>query len=113
MFDIKQKPKTDEEIATDELVQMDSLSTEGLGSLKRYTESAYNKFWNGEVSPTIKAQILGTELYTIFMKSSQTNQFIKSMDDSWVVQTIPEGVEVVWGNDGSGVITDNRHEEIN
>ena len=108
MFDIKPIEKTQEEIATDELIFIASLSTNGIKSLELSIKNTYNAFWNGTVSPVIKAKIMGTQLADMFTKSAQTNAFIKSMDDSWEVQTIPEGVDIAWNNDGSGIITDNR-----
>lgn len=101
MFNIQ---PTEQLKALKELEIMDSYSSDALKQFKQLTENAYNSFWFGSVSPSIKVSLLGTKALEIFTKSAQAQSFIKSFDDSHEELGVPNGCEIVWNEDGSATI---------
>jgi hypothetical protein len=57
MFDI-QRPITDTDIAYRELEIIDAMSQRAFEQFKSETNLAYDLFWGGRTSPTLKAQLL-------------------------------------------------------
>jgi hypothetical protein len=92
--------------ALKELDLMDSNASTGLNQLKFYAGQSYNAFWLGEISPTIKVQMLGDKALSIFQASALTQQFIKTLDHSWEMLEVPEGYEVIFNEDGSAIINE-------
>lgn len=98
---------TDEQKALQDLQEMSMCASSALENFKANTLQAYNSFWYGQVSPVVKMQLLGTNALGVFTASAQAQAFIKSQDPQYEVLGIPEEYEIVWGNDGSGVIVEN------
>ena len=103
MFDI-QRPITDTDIAYRELEIIDAMSQRAFEQFKSETNLAYDLFWGGRTSPTLKAQLLWTKLLELFTKSAQAQAFIKSIEPDYEERWIPEWWEVNWKNDGSWTI---------
>lgn len=101
MFNIEQ---TEEYQALQDIQQMDSYASAALTTFTQQSRQAYDTFWYGRVSPVIKMQLLGTKAFQVFTASAQAQAFIKSQNPEHEVLGIPEGYEIVWGNDGSAVI---------
>jgi len=97
---------TEEELAKQELVQIERMSNGTLQQFINQTKRAYDLFWKGKISPTIKAQVLGTEAIKMFTASAQAQGFIKLMNPDYVELAVPENYEVIWGKDGSCEITE-------
>jgi hypothetical protein len=101
MFNIEQ---TEEYTALQDIQQMGSLASSALASFTQYSRQAYDTFWYGRVSPVIKMNLLGTKAFQVFKASAEAQAFIKSQNPQHEELAIPEGYEIVWGNDGSAVI---------
>jgi len=102
---------TEEELAKQELVQIERMSNGTLQQFINQTKRAYELFWFGKVSPVIKAKILGTEAVAMFTASAQAQGFIKLLNPDYEELAVPENYEIVWGKDGSCVITEKPVEE--
>jgi hypothetical protein len=92
--------------ALKELDLMDSNATMGLNQLKHYAGQSYNAFWYGDISPIVKAQLLGTKALSVFQASALTQGFIKTLDPNWVEMSVPQGYEVSFNEDGSATINE-------
>lgn len=90
--------------AVEELKQMDSHSSYGLTILINSVKQAHNSFWKGQVSPQIKIQLLGTNAQSIFEAQEATENLIKALKPDYVKLGIPAEFEIVWNEDGSGII---------
>lgn len=101
MFSIQ---PTEEYKAINELQLMQQYSEDALTNFIQMVTIAYNTFWFGEISPVTKMQLLGTEALTVFTASAQAQAFIKSQKPDYVELGVPEGFEIVWNGDGSGII---------
>ncbi len=108
MFNIQ---TTEEYTAVNELQLMQKYSEDALTNFIQMVNIAYNTFWFGEVSPAIKMQMLGTEAIVIFTASAQAQAFIKSQKPDYVELGVPEGFEIEWNEDGSGVIAGELYVE--
>lgn len=103
MFNIQ---PTEEFKAIQELQFMDSCASQALNSLNSYTRQAYDSFWKGEISPKIKIQMLGTKALTVFTALAQAQAFIASQIEGYEPLQTPAEYEIVWNEDGSGIIND-------
>ena len=104
MFTIQ---KTQQEIVKDEMVEINLVSEAGLLSLIQSNERAYDLFWNNpKVTPQEFCDLLGNEAYKLFVASSKTQEFIKTIKPDHVELTIPEDKEVEFNKDGTVTITD-------
>jgi hypothetical protein len=101
MFNIQ---TTEEYKTINELQLMQRYSEDALKSFIEMVNIAYNAFWYGEISPIVKIEKLGTEAINIFTASAQAQAFIKSQKPEYVELGIPEGFEIKWNEDGSGII---------
>lgn len=108
MFNIE---KTTEYKTVEELSRMDILSSQALQVLMRSVAQASRMFWAGEVAPEIKMQVLGTKAIQVFQAQEATENLIQALNPTYKKVGIPEGFEIVWGEDGSGVINRVELEE--
>lgn len=107
MFNINNQ-YTEQLSAMKELQTMDAHSSTAIGYFKEYAQNAYNAFWYGSTSPSLKAELLGTGALEVFTKSAQAQAFIKSVIPDHVELGIPPEYTVAWNQDGSCVITSNQ-----
>ena len=98
--------KTADQKALEDLVSMDSISTQALEQFIRQTQTAYNIFWQD--NPAKKVQLLGTKALLVFTASAQAQGFIKLMNPDYEELTIPSKYTVTWNTDGSASITTNK-----
>lgn len=94
----------DELKAVQELKEMDKWSSNGLQGLINSVKHAHNAFWNGEVSPQVKIQLLGTNAQSVFQALEATENLIHALKPDYVKLGVPEGFEIMWNTDGSGTI---------
>lgn len=109
MFNIQQ---TEEYKAIQELQLMDTCASNALSNLNSYTQQAYLAFWKGEISPIIKIQMLGTKALAVFTALQQAQAFIASQIEGYEMLNTPAEYEIVWNEDGSGIINEVVIEEV-
>lgn len=96
--------KTEELKAMAEVNAMNTHAENALGQLQSFAQQAYDAFWFGETSPSLKATLLGTEALKIFTDSAEVQGFLASKLEGYVPLGIPEGYTVSFKQDGSAEI---------
>lgn len=103
MFDL---PKNKNDIIRDLIVQIDSISENGISSLIAANDMAYNLFWkHPDVTPQEFCDVMGTWAYLLFQKSYETQSFIIGQRPSHTPLSIPEDYSVVFNVDGTVTVT--------
>ena len=97
--------KTEELKAIAEVNAMNTHAQNALGQLRSFAQQAYNAFWYGETSPSIKVKLLGTQALQVFTDSAEVQGFLASKIGGYVPLGVPEGYDVVFAEDGSAEIT--------
>jgi hypothetical protein len=97
--------KTEEIKAIEEINAMNTHATNALGQLQSFSKQAYDAFWFGEVSPSIKVGLLGTQALKVFTDSAEAQGFLYSKLEGYAPLGIPEGYSVAFAQDGSAKIT--------
>jgi hypothetical protein len=97
--------KTTELKAVEEVNAMNTHAENALRQLQSFAKQAYDVFWFGETSPTVKVKLLGEQAIRIFTDSSQVQGFLASKVDGYVPLGVPEGYSVSFKEDGSAEIT--------
>lgn len=103
MFNIN-KEKTIEELAHEELLEVDDISSLALDMFISQTRQAYDTFWFGKTPVEEKLKILGSNAIAMFTASAQAQGFIKLMRQGYIELSIPDGIEIKWNQDGSAEI---------
>lgn len=96
--------KTEELKAMAEVNAMNTHAENALGQLKSFTQQAYDAFWFGETSPSLKVTLLGTEALKIFIDSAEVQGFLASKFEGYIPLGVPEGYNVSFKQDGSAEI---------
>lgn len=99
---------TTESKALEELKPIDHIFTSALYQLKDAVKRTYDIIWHGEVSPIIKAQLLGEDAGEIFKALKDTQVFIKSLDPEWKTLKTPADYTLTSNLDGTVTIIDNE-----
>jgi hypothetical protein len=97
--------KTEELKAIAEVNAMNTHAENALRQLQSFTKQAYDAFWNGETSPSIKVKLLGTQALKAFTDSAEVQGFLASKVNGYIQLGVPEGYDVVFAEDGSAEIT--------
>lgn len=87
-----------------EVNAMNTHAENALGQFQSFTKQAYDAFWFGETSPKDKIALLGTEAIRVFTDSAEAQAFLASKVEGYEPLGVPDGYEVIWGNDGSATI---------
>jgi hypothetical protein len=100
--------KTEELKAIAEVNAMNTHAENALKQLQSFTRQAYDAFWFGETSPSIKVTLLGTEALKVFTDSAEVQSFLVRKIDGYVPLGVPAGFSVSFAEGGSAeiVITD-------
>jgi hypothetical protein len=80
---------------------MNTHTQNALGQLRSFTQQAYDAFWYGETSPSIKVKLLGTQALQVFTDSAEVQGFLASKIGGYVPLGVPEGYAVTFAEDGS------------
>lgn len=102
---------TNELKAIAEVNAMNTHAENALQQFQSFTKQAYDAFWFGETSPKDKITLLGTDAIRVFTDSGEAQAFIASKIDGYIPLGIPNGYEVSFNQDGSGVITGELYVE--
>jgi len=97
--------KTEELKAIEELNEINTCAENAINEFHAFTKKAYDVFWFGEVSPKVKAELLGTDAIRVFTDSAEAQAFIASKMEGYIPLGVPEGYEVTFNQDGSAIIT--------
>lgn len=87
-----------------EVNAMNTHATNALGQLKSFTQQAYDAFWFGETSTSIKVRLLGTQAIRVFTDSAEVQGFLAAKIEGYVPLGVPEGYSVTFAQDGSAEI---------
>jgi len=98
--------KTQDEIAGDELLQIQSLRDQGVINFIGSAQEAYDSFWFKGLHPSIKAKRLGANAVIMFTESAQVQAFIKVLKPDHIELSVPTQFQVNWNADGSCEIVD-------
>lgn len=90
--------------AITEINAMNTHAENALGQLKSFTQQAYDAFWFGESSPSLKATLLGTQAVKVFTDSAEAQGFLAGKIADYTPLGIPEGYSVNFSQDGSAEI---------
>jgi hypothetical protein len=104
--------KTEELKAIAEVNAMNTHAENALSQLQSFTHQAYDAFWYGETSPSLKVTLLGTQALKVFTDSAEAQSFLASKIDDYVPLGIPTGYSVVFVEDGRAEITYTPPQEI-
>ena len=97
--------KTEELKAIAEVNAMNTHAENALRQLQSFAQQAYEAFWYGETSPSLKVALLGTEAIKVFTDSAEVQSFLASKIDRYVPLSVPTGYNVSFAEDGSAEIT--------
>jgi hypothetical protein len=97
--------KTEELKAIAEVNAMNTHAQNALRQLQSFAQQAYEAFWYGETSPSLKVTLLGTEAIKVFTDSSEVQSFLASKIDGYVPLSVPIGYNVSFAEDGSAEIS--------
>ena len=87
-----------------EVNAMNTHASNALGQLRSFTQQAYDAFWFGESSPTVKVRLLGTQAMKVFTDSAEVQGFLAAKIEGHVPLGVPEGYSVTFTQDGSAEI---------
>jgi hypothetical protein len=96
--------KTTELKAIEEVNAMNTHAENALRQLQSFTQQAYDAFWYGEASPSVKVGLLGTQALKVFTDSAEAQAFLASKIDGYVPLGVPTGYSVSFAQDGSAEI---------
>lgn len=97
--------KTTELKAIEEVNAMNTHAENALRQLQSFTQQAYDAFWYGETSPSLKVTLLGTQAIKVFTDSTEAQAFLASKIDDYAPLGVPTGYGVSFAQDGSAEIT--------
>jgi hypothetical protein len=97
--------KTEELKAIAEVNAMNTHAENALRQLQSFAQQAYEAFWYGETSPSLKVTLLGTEAIKVFTDSAEVQSFLASKIDGYVPLSVPIGYNVSFAEDGSAEIS--------
>jgi hypothetical protein len=97
--------KTEELKAIAEVNAMNTHAENALRQLQSFAQQAYDAFWFGEASPSIKAALLGTQAVKVFTDSAEVQGFLASKIDGHIPLGVPTGYNVSFNQDGGAEIT--------
>jgi hypothetical protein len=97
--------KTEELKAIAEVNAMNTHAENALRQLQSFAQQAYEAFWYGETSPSLKVALLGTEAIKVFTDSAEVQSFLASKIDGYVPLSVPIGYNVSFAEDGSAEIS--------
>ena len=97
--------KTEELKAIAEVNAMNTHAENALRQLQSFTHQAYDAFWYGEASPSIKVKLLGTQAIKVFTDSAEVQGFLASKIDDYLPLGVPAGYSVSFTQDGGAEIT--------
>jgi hypothetical protein len=104
--------KTEELKAIAEVNAMNAHAENALRQLQSFAQQAYDAFWFGETSPSIKVALLGTQAIKVFTDSAEVQGFLASKIDGHIPLGVPTGYNVSFNQDGSAEITHTLPEVI-
>jgi len=96
--------KTEELKAMAEVNAMNTHAENALRQLQSFAQQAYDAFWFGETSPSIKVALLGTQAVKVFTDSAEAQGFLASKIDGHIPLGVPTGYSVAFAEDGSAEI---------
>jgi hypothetical protein len=96
--------KTTELKAIEEVNAMNTHAENALRQLQSFTQQAYDAFWYGETSPSLKVTLLGTQAIKVFTDSAEAQAFLAAKIDDYTPLGVPEGYGVSFNQDGSAEI---------
>jgi hypothetical protein len=96
--------KTEELKAIAEVNAMNTHAENALRQLQSFTQQAYDAFWYGEASPSVKVGLLGTQALKVFTDSAEAQAFLASKIDGYAPLGVPTGYTVSFNQDGSAEI---------
>jgi hypothetical protein len=97
--------KTEELKAIAEVNAMNTHAENALRQLQSFAQQAYDAFWFGETSPSIKVALLGTQAIKVFTDSAEVQGFLASKIDEHIPLGVPTGYSVAFAEDGGAEIT--------
>jgi hypothetical protein len=97
--------KTEEITAIAEVNAMNIHAENAIEQLRSFSKQAYDAFWFGEASPSVKVRLLGTQARKVFMDSAEAQGFLATKLVGYAPLGIPAGYKVVFIQDGSAEIT--------
>ena len=99
--------KTQEEIAKEQVREINSNVERITGLSKTFSQKLYDLFWNNEkCTPQELIAIYGSDGYKLFQKLAIWNNAINAIDPSFVVPTVPEKWDYTINPDGTVTITE-------
>ena len=96
--------KTEELKAIAEVNAMNTHAENALRQLQSFAQQAYDVFWYGETSPSLKVTLLGTQAVKVFTDSAEAQSFLASKIEGYVPLGVPTGYSVLFAQDGSAEI---------
>jgi hypothetical protein len=96
--------KTEELKAIAEVNAMNTHAENALRQLQSFAQQAYDAFWYGETSPSLKVTLLGTQAIKVFTDSAEVQGFLASKIDGYIPLGVPTGYNVLFNQDGSAEI---------
>ena len=96
--------KTEELKAIAEVNAMNTHAENALRQLQSFAQQAYEAFWYGETSPTLKVALLGTEAIKVFTDSAEVQSFLAGKIDGYAPLGVPIGYNVSFAQDGRAEI---------
>ena len=96
--------KTEELKAIAEVNAMNTHAENALRQLQSFAQQAYEAFWYGETSPSLKVSLLGTQAIRVFTDSAEVQGFLAAKLEGYVSLGVPEGYNITFAEDGSAEI---------
>lgn len=96
--------KTEELKAIAEVNAMNTHAENALRQLQSFAQQAYEAFWYGETSPSLKVTLLGTQAVKVFTDSAEAQSFLASKIEGYIPLGVPTGYSVSFAQDGSAEI---------
>ena len=96
--------KTEELKAIAEVNAMNTHAENALRQLQSFAQQAYEAFWYGETSPSLKVTLLGTQAAKVFTDSAEAQSFLASKIEGYIPLGVPTGYSVSFAQDGSAEI---------
>lgn len=97
--------QTPQDIAKEQVRELNSLAERTIGLAKAFSEKMFNHFWNNSKStPMEMSEIYGNTAYKLFVKLNIFNQAIKEIDPDYIIPVVPEKYVYVINQDGTVTI---------
>lgn len=98
-------PKSKPQIVAEQVEQINNIGQSAVTQIINMHRITFDLFWhNDQATPQEICDALGTQATRLYLNSKVTQEYIKTIYPDYVPLEMPEGVQVVFNEDGTVTI---------